>query len=153
MQWAEWAVATAWRHGRPEAWLGMSGLKSDAEMSLSLFVFLGQCHLILLFGIIRSIRPLGPLDGLMGGRFILCFLSVLCILCAKMGYVVAVAIAYDDGYGTSIRAATLMIVFQFVPQIILAIFTTIGFSWNSIKLIVYHPETLLLSSGPHFKKN
>ena len=34
MQWAEWAVATAWRHGRPEAWLGMSGLKSDAEMSI-----------------------------------------------------------------------------------------------------------------------
>ena len=34
MQWAEWAVATAWRHGRPEAWLGMSGLKSDAVMSI-----------------------------------------------------------------------------------------------------------------------
>ena len=35
----QWAVATAWRHGRPEAWLGMSGLKSDAEMSIvSVFV-------------------------------------------------------------------------------------------------------------------
>ena len=107
---------------------------------------------VLLYGIIRSIRPIGPLDGLMGGRFILAFLSVLCILMAKMLYVATVFTGYDE-LGISVLSATLMIGLQFVPQLMMAIFTTIGFSWNSFKLIPYHPDTLLLSSGTHKKMN
>ena len=111
---------------------------------------------ILLFGIVRTIRPLGPLDGLLGGRFILAFLSVLCLILAK-GLFIAIVVV--TGFGTdgvsdrdmSFLTVSMMIGLQFVPQIILAGCTAIGFSWNSAKLILYHPETLLLSSGTHFK--
>ena len=95
-------------------------------------------------------RPLGPLDGLLGGRFILALLSILCILLAKMFYIALVVIEYDEN-GLSPLLAILMIGLQFVPQLILAIFTTIGFSWNSLKLILYHPETVVLSTGAHQK--
>ena len=99
---------------------------------------------ILLYGIIRTIRPLGPLDGLLGGRFILAFLSVLCLMGAK-GMFIAV-VSEGDRFGL----LTMTIGLQFVPQLILAVCTNIGFSWSSMKLILYHPETLILSSGAHF---
>ena len=35
----------------------------------------------------------------------------------------------------------------FVPQFILALFSTIGFSMSSLKLVVQHPETVLLPIG------
>ena len=107
----------------------------------------------LLYGMIRSIRPLGPLDGLLGGRFILAFLSVLCILGAKGVFIGTVVISYYDvEVSLSLSTSILLVGLQFVPQLILATFTVIGFSWSSIKLIPYHPEILLLSSGKHLIK-
>ena len=35
----------------------------------------------------------------------------------------------------------------FIPQFLIAIFSTIGFSFNSIKTIFYHPELLILPTG------
>ena len=102
---------------------------------------------ILLYGIIRTIRPQGPLDGLLGGRFILAFLSVLCLMGAKGVFIAFVVMGYREPRIILSLSAILMIGLQFLPQLILAIFTSIGFSWNSIKLIPYHPETLLLPSG------
>ena len=46
-----------------------------------------------------------------------------------------------------LSTAIMMIGLQFVPQLILALVTTIGCSWSSMQLIPYHPETLLLPSG------
>ena len=107
---------------------------------------------ILLYGIIRTIRPSGPLDGLLGGRFIVAFLSVLGILWAKGAFIAVVVVAYTaDDTTLSLSTATMIIVLQFVPQIILSVFTTIGFSLSSMKLILYHPETLILPSGTNFK--
>ena len=114
---------------------------------------------ILLYGIIRSIRPLGPLDGLMGGRFILVLLSIISILIAKGVYIAQVAAQYpnaikiyNESAGAyervlSLSSVILMIGLLFVPQLMLALVTTIGCSWSSITLIPYHPETLLLPSG------
>ena len=112
---------------------------------------------ILLYGVIRTIRPLGPLDGLLGGRFIVAFLSVLCLIVAKGVFIAFVVGRYTNGplvYNNDNRADLFLPVIaivgmQFIPQIMLALFTTIGFSWSSMKLIVYHPETLLLPSGTH----
>ena len=112
---------------------------------------------ILLYGVIRTIRPLGPLDGLLGGRFIVAFLSVLCIIVAKGYFIAAVVSSYINepflDYSSYTKAdlslPTIIVGMQFIPQIMLALFTTIGFSWSSMKLIVYHPETLLLPSGTH----
>ena len=115
---------------------------------------------ILLYGIIRTIRPQGPLDGLLGGRFIVAFLSVLCILGAKGLFIAMVLGLYSHprwiGNGgswktqPSLSTITQIIALQFVPQFILSFFTTIGFSSSSMKLILYHPETLLLSSGKRY---
>ena len=107
----------------------------------------------LLFGIVRTILPLGPLDGLLGGRFILAFLSVFCLILAKGLFIAFVVVGHYGVSVLSLSTATMIIGLQFVPQIILACFTTIGFSWNSMKLILHHPETLLLSSGEQFVKS
>ena len=101
---------------------------------------------ILLYGIIRSIRPIGPLDGLMGGRFILVFLSVLCLLGAK-GVYIAFCMDFGNHQIIPLSTATTMIGLLFVPQLMLALVSTIGCSWSSLKLIPYHPETILLPSG------
>ena len=108
---------------------------------------------ILLYGIIRTIRPVGPLDGLLGGRFIVAFLSVLGILGAKGVFIAWVVVEYSSSFDLSLSTATMIITLQFIPQIILSVFTTIGFSANSMKLIPYHPETLLLSSGKWYYQN
>ena len=95
---------------------------------------------------------MGPLDGLLGGRFIVAFLSVLCIILGKGGYIATVVAAYPTGgYSDALLTAKILVGFQFIPQIILALFTTIGFTSSSMKLIFYHPETVLLPSGTHFK--
>ena len=92
---------------------------------------------------------MGPLDGLLGGRFIVAFFSVLCILGAKGIFIATVILEYSTS-NLSLSTATVIIALQFVPQIILSVFTTIGFSMSSMKLILYHPETLLLSSGKQY---
>ena len=121
---------------------------------------------ILLYGVIRTIRPLGPLDGLLGGRFIVAFLSVLCLILAK-GAIIGIVVneytawTFDNEltnfnyiYGEmTLSSATMIIGLQFIPQLMLALFTTIGFSSSSMKLILYHPETLLLPSGKIALKN
>ena len=106
---------------------------------------------ILLYGVIRTIWPLGPLDGLLGGRFIVAFLSVLCLILAKGGVIGIVVELYTYGQ-LSTYGATMIIGLQFIPQLMLALFTTIGFSSSSMKLILFHPETLLLPSGKYALK-
>ena len=94
----------------------------------------------------------------MGGRFILVLLSVLSLFGAKGLYIAQVVAEYPvaksinesaSAYETafSLTFATLMIGLLFVPQLMLALVTTIGCSWSSITLIPYHPETLLLPTG------
>ena len=57
-----------------------------------------------------------------------------------------------SGPGRAFSTVTIQIGLQFIPQIMLAFFTTIGFFWSSMKLILYHPETLLLPLGTNIKK-
>ena len=68
---------------------------------------------------------------------------------AKGMYISIIVNVYYRG-ALLLSSATLMIGLQFVPQLLLAIFTTIGCSWSSIKMILYHPEILLLPSGTQF---
>ena len=129
--------------------LGFHGMPFNLDLCKSICFKLFR---ILLYGVIRTIRPLGPLDGLLGGRFIVTFLSVLCIIVAK-GVLIAIVVdlytvsAASGRLRTTLSGATVIIGLQFIPQLMLALFTTIGFSWSSMKLILYHPETLLLPSG------
>ena len=123
----------------------VSTRRRHGDSNVAIIVF--KLFRILLFGIVRTIRPLGPLNGLLGGRFILAFLSVLFLVLAKGLFLADVV---DPLSLIPLSISTMLIGLQFVPQLILACFTTIGFSWNSAKLIAYHPETLLLSAGTLF---
>ena len=75
------------------------------------------------------------------------FLSVLFVLVAK-GVAIGVAEENFNDKG-SLSVTWVIISLQFIPQIMLALLTTIGFSWSSMKLIFYHPETLLLPTGKY----
>ena len=75
------------------------------------------------------------------------FLSVLCLLGAKGLFIVHTFLVFLPIFTST---SAIIIGLQFVPQLILAVFTNIGFSWNSMKLILYHPECLLMSTGTHF---
>ena len=45
------------------------------------------------------------------------------------------------------EVASLLASALFIPQLLIAIFSTIGCSVNSIKTLFYHPELLILPTG------
>ena len=106
----------------------------------------------MIYGVARTIHPSGPLDGLLGGRFILSFLACTFHGLAKMvtiGWIVLLTYSQFSPYSVKIEASVSMglISALFLPQFLLSIHTTIGFSVNSFKTILYHIELLLLPTG------
>ena len=91
--------------------LGFHGMPFNLDLCKSICFKLFR---ILLYGVIRTIRPLGPLDGLLGGRFIVTFLSVLCIIVAK-GVLIAIVVdlytvsAASGRLRTTLSGATVII--------------------------------------------
>ena len=110
------------------------------------------CLRTLLFGVCRIISSsTGPVDGMLGGRFIHLFFTCLSFLLYK-GLLFTFAmtssiIKIGSQYGLSIFRSIGVMTYLFIPQMLLSIFSTIGFSKNSFKLIFQHPELLLISSG------
>ena len=76
---------------------------------------------------------------------ILAFFSCLAPLVAK-GVFIAYTVLLYQGCCTSILLLYI-VVLLFVPQFILALFSTVGLSISSLKLVVQHPETVLLPIG------
>ena len=118
------------------------------------------CFRTLLFGVCRIISSSnGPVDGMLGGRFILLFFTCMSFLLYKgllFNFVMTSAIIKTGNqYSLSIfnsiplveSHTILFLLLQFIPQMLLSIFSTIGFSKNSFKLIFQHPELLLISTG------
>ena len=112
----------------------------------------------MIYGVARTIHPSGPLDGLLGGRFILSCLACTFHGLAKMltiGWVVLYTYRvclYIGPPSESIEASVAkgplgLISALFLPQFLMSIFITIGFSVNSFKTILYHIELLLLPTG------
>ena len=104
----------------------------------------------MIYGVARTIHPSGPLGGLLGGRFILSYLACTFHGLAKMvtiGW--AVLYTYTGPPSLKLEASVSMglISALFLPQFLLSIHTTIGFSVNSFKTILYHIELLLLPTG------
>ena len=104
----------------------------------------------MIYGVARTIHPSGPLDGLLGGRFILAFLACTFHGLAKavtIGWVVL--LTYTGPVIVRFEASVAMglISALFLPQFLMSIYTTIGFSVNSIKTIFHHIELLLLPTG------
>ena len=103
----------------------------------------------LLFGICSTISTNGPLQGMLGGRFILLFLTCLSFLIFR-GFLFTLTIfcGFDFAYGpTDIFKVFLLMSVLLMPQLFLSLYSTIGFSRGSLKLIYQHPSLLLMSSG------
>ena len=104
----------------------------------------------MIYGVARTIHPSGPLDGLLGGRFILSFLASTFHGLAKMvtiGCVVYTMFAGSPHRRIKASVAIGLISPLFIPQFLMSIYATIGFSVNSLKTILYHIELLLLPTG------
>ena len=99
---------------------------------------------------VRTIKPCGPLNGLLGGRFILAFLACIFLGLSKgiaIGYIVFQVIGGYDPPGPSVIQVVGSLSALFIPQLFLAILSTTGFSFKSMKKIFYHIELLILPSG------
>ena len=104
----------------------------------------------MIYGVARTIHPSGPLDGLLGGRFILSFLASTFHGLAKMvtiGCVVYFTYTGNQGFRIEPSVAMGLISALFLPQFLMSVCTTIGISINSFKTILYHIELLLLPTS------
>ena len=107
----------------------------------------------MIYGVTRTIHPSGPLSGLLGGRFFLAYLACTFHGLAKaviIGFVVLfVNLEEDEDIGIFIEKSTAIgyVSSLFLPQFMMALYSTIGFSVNSFKTIFHHIEMLLLPSG------
>ena len=104
----------------------------------------------MIYGITRTIHPSGPLDGLLGGRFILSFFACTFHKLSKavlIGWFVLCR--YTGGQSAQIKTPVAMgfISALFLPQFLMSIYSTIGFSVNSFKTIFHHIELILLPTG------
>ena len=103
----------------------------------------------MIYGVTRTIHPSGPLSGLLGGRFFLAYLA-----CTFHGLAKAVIIGFvvlfvnlEDRISMEKSTAIGYVSSLFLPQFLMALYSTIGFSVNSFKTIFHHIELLLLPSG------
>ena len=117
-----------------------------------LFYVKHYCFRTLLFGVCGILSSSnGPCDGMLGGRFILLFFTCVSFLTYKgllFTQVMASAIVkMGSQYGLSMLFSITLMTILFIPQMLLSIFSTIGFSKNSFKLIFQHPELLLITTG------
>ena len=106
---------------------------------------------LMIYGVARTIHPSGPLDGLLGGRFILSFLACTFYGLAKavlIGWIVVLKYIGPTGFKVSVAMG--LISALFLPQFLMSIYTTIGLSINSFKTIFCHIELLLLPTGNYY---
>ena len=106
----------------------------------------------MMFGVCRTIKPSGPLDGFLCGRFLTVFFACFSLI-ATRGAMIAFIVNYPRWMGmanidiTGLVAAS-MVLLLFVPQLLIAIFSAAGFTNKSF---IICPETVLLPTGiPHY---
>ena len=102
---------------------------------------------LLIYGVTRCIPAV---DGLLGGRFILAYLACTFHGLAKE-VVIGWAVLYSSTGPSNRRLESSMacglISALFLPQFLMAVCSTIGFSINSFKTMFHHIELLLLPTG------
>ena len=97
---------------------------------------------LLLLGVCRIIKPTGPLDGLLGGRFLTAFAACLFTGAAKatlIGWLVAIDISITE-------KMTLFFII-YLPLLFMALFSTIGFTKSNYQLLIYKPEFIIMPTG------
>ena len=102
----------------------------------------------MLLGVCRTISPIGPANGLFGGRFILSFFANLFSVVTKalsVGMVLHILDKNDSSLYTKIVHLFLL----FIPQIIISLFCTVGWCKKSVQNIYKHPDLIIQPSGEY----
>ena len=100
---------------------------------------------LLLLGVCRVIKPTGPLDGLLGGRFLTAFAACLFTGAAKAALIGFLAAIKED-YMSNTEKMTLFFVIS-LPPLFMALFSTIGFTKSNFKILIYKPEFIIMPTG------
>ena len=98
-----------------------------------------------MFGVCNTISPTGPAHGLFGGRFILAFFASLASVVTK-GISVALILHFYVNVNSNLTKS-FYVLLLFTPQILMALFCTIGFSKKSFELILEHVDLILQPAG------
>ena len=87
---------------------------------------------------------------MLGGRFLTAFAATLFSGLTKGGLLAIVVITYKAQIlNTSVLVPITMAIIFFLPTFLLALFSTIGFSKNSLKILLIHPELVIMPTGYH----
>ena len=97
-----------------------------------------------MFGVCNTISPTGPAHGLFGGRFILAFFASLASIITKG---ISIALVLHFHVHVSNLTRSFYVLMLFTPQILMALFCTIGFSKKSFELILEHIDLILQPAG------
>ena len=98
---------------------------------------------LLLLGVCRVIKPTGPLDGILGGRFLVAFTA--CLFTGAVKATLIGLLVSEDSL-SFIEKITLFLVIP-LPPLLMALFSTIGFTRNSFKVMIYRPELIIMPIG------
>ena len=102
---------------------------------------------LLLLGVCRVIQPSGPLDGLLGGRFLTAFAACLFTILSKGVLIAMLAPIREDDM--TVNEKTTFVLILFLPPLFIAVLTTIGFTRDSLKIFVYKPELIIMPTGTY----
>ena len=106
----------------------------------------------LLFGVCRTISPVGHCEGAFGARFLLVFLATFASIINKaLCMCVIIHFIEEDHYRSEFKVIFLILLFLF--QLIMSLMSTTGFFnlefGETFKLICHHPDLILLPLGKH----
>ena len=104
----------------------------------------------LLFGVCRTISPVGHCEGACGVRFLLVFLATFVSIINKaLCMCVIIHFIEEDHYRSEFKVIFLLLLF--LPQLIISLISTTGFFnlefGETFKLICHHPDLILLPLG------
>ena len=119
-------------------------LCNSSKPTVSL-VYLYFLFRLLLLGVCRVIKPTGPLDGLLGGRFLTAFAACLFTGAAKGALIGWFVVISESSMEDALFFGSIIS----LPPLFMAIFSTMAFSRNSFKIIIYKPELIIMPIGTY----
>ena len=105
------------------------------------------CFRTMQMGKCTTIKPVGPLEGILTGRFLMVFLASLTLLLSR-GLFIANIVKIEAREDLTIPLAIAMNSLLFLPQLLLALCAVATWKKNGIlKMIFYHCDLILLPVG------
>ena len=96
------------------------------------------------FGVCRLIAEGGAMDGYFTCRFFMAFLSCGSVLWAKGFMIGVIEVVILDVHRSSIQVAMAFCFGLFIPNMALALWSSVGSSKSSLKMLIHHPSIIIL---------